>query len=149
MHGLPSDPAAANAPLPSVLGETHRPPEREGPEVTTEERWEHMVGTGGAYRVSDLGPIRGVERRARTNNGSGESTRRVPAHLMSPVLRNGRATVRICVDGQPRTVLVSTAVLEAFRGPRPRGYLASHLNGDPTDCRLCNLRWVRRGQAAS
>jgi hypothetical protein len=113
----------------------------------TEERWEDLVGTGGAYKVSDFGEILGVERRARTNNGSGESTRRVPAHLMSPRLRNGRASVRICLDGQARTIAVSVAVLEAFVGPRPRGYMAIHLNDDATDCRLANLAWVpRRGQ---
>ncbi len=116
--------------------------------VTAEERWADLAGACG-YRVSDRSEIVGVERRARTNNGLGESTRRVPAHLMSQSLRNGRCTVRLCVDGVPRTVGVADAVLEAFRGPRPRGYIAEHVNGDPRDCRLCNLRWARRVPANS
>ena len=113
-------------------------------QIIYDERWLPIVGTGRAYRVSDLGEVVGVERRARTNNGLGESTRRVPRHRMSRTMRNGRSSVRICIDGQPRNILVSTAVLEAFVGPRPRGYMAEHINGDPTDCRLANLRWARR-----
>jgi HNH endonuclease len=106
-----------------------------------------MAGTGDAYRVSDTGEIHGVNRLARTCNPWGESTRRVPARIMSQRMKDGRATVQICIDGQPRNILVHTAVLEAFRGPRPPGHMAEHINGDPTDCRLANLRWVpRRGQ---
>lgn len=113
--------------------------------MTAEEVWADVVGTGGAYRVSaDTGDVLGVERRARTNNGWGESTRRVPAHIMSPRLHDGRATVQICIDGMPRNILVANAVLEAFVGPRPRGYYAEFRNGDPTDCRLVNLYWRKR-----
>ena len=110
----------------------------------TTPRLADIAGTGGAYRVSDLGEILGVERRARTSNGWGESTRRVPAHIMSPKMRDNRATVQICIDGQPRNIAVAVAVLEAFRGPRPRGYYAEFRNGDPTDCRLSNLYWRKR-----
>jgi hypothetical protein len=108
------------------------------------ERWAGMVGTGGAYLVSDAGQVLSVQRLARTCNGWGESTRRVPAHIMSQRMHDGRATVQICIDGVPRNILVHTAVLEAFVGPRPPGHMAEHINGDPSDCRLANLRWVRR-----
>lgn len=112
--------------------------------MTAEGRWADMVGTGGAYRVSDTGDVLGVRRRARTCNQWGESTRRVPAHIMSRTMRNNRAAVQICVDGLPRNVLVHTAVLEAFVGPRPRGHYAEFRNGDPTDCRLENLYWRKQ-----
>jgi hypothetical protein len=113
----------------------------------TDERLADVAGTGGHYCVSDLGYVLGVSRRARTCNQYGESSRRVPARVLSPRMHDGRATVMICVDGRPRTIVVHTAVLEAFRGPRPPGHMAEHINGDQSDCRLVNLRWVpRRGQ---
>jgi WhiB family transcriptional regulator, redox-sensing transcriptional regulator len=89
--------------------------------MSAEEVWADIVGTGGAYRVSDTGEVHGVNRLARTCNLWGESTRRVPARLMSQRIHDGRATVQICIDGQPRNIVVHTAVLEAFVGPRPRG----------------------------
>lgn len=113
-------------------------------QIIYDERWLPIVGTGGHYRVSDLGDVLGVPRRARTCNQWGESTRRVPAHVMSRKMRNNRAVVQICVDGQPRNILVHIAVLEAFVGPRPRGHYAEFRNGDPTDCRLSNLYWRKQ-----
>ena len=37
---------------------------------------------------------------------------------------------------------VHRAVLEAWVGPRPKGYECDHINGNPSDNRLCNLEWV-------
>lgn len=113
-------------------------------QIIVDERWLPIAETGGAYNVSDLGNVLGVERRARTNNGWGESTRRVPAHIMSHKMHNGRATVQVCLDGQPRNIQVANAVLEAFRGPRPRGYYCEFRNGDVRDCRLQNLYWRKQ-----
>lgn len=112
--------------------------------MTADEHWADIAGCGGAYKVSTLGEILGVERRARTNNGWGESTRRVPAHVMTPRLHEGRAVVGICIDGVASSLTVATTVLEAFVGPRPRGYYAEFRNGDPADCRLSNLYWRKR-----
>lgn len=41
--------------------------------------------------------------------------------------------------GKPRAVHV--LVLTAFRGQKPTGFEARHLNGIKTDCRLRNLKW--------
>ncbi len=37
---------------------------------------------------------------------------------------------------------VAVLVLETFVGPRPEGHVPEHLNGDPNDNRLVNLRWT-------
>lgn len=109
------------------------------------ERCADIAGTGGRYRAcADIGEIIGVPRRARTENQWGESTRRVPGRVMSRRMRDGRATVQICIEGLPRNILVANAVLEAFVGPRPRGHYAEFRNGDPSDCRLVNLYWRKR-----
>jgi HNH endonuclease len=114
--------------------------------MTAEERLADVVGTAGSYRVSaDTGDVLGAPRRARTCNQWGESTRRVPARIMSQKMHGGRATVQGCIDGQPRTILVANAVLEAFVGRRPRGYYAEHRDGDRSNNRLENLYWRKTG----
>lgn len=37
-------------------------------------------------------------------------------------------------------------VLEAFVGPRPKGFEGAHLNGDRKDNRLTNLAWVTHAE---
>ena len=107
--------------------------------------WADVAGTGGAYQAcADTGEILGVPRRARTCNQWGESTRRVPRHIMSQKMRHGRAVVQICIDGLPRNILVANAVLEAFVGPRPRGHYAEFRDGNPANCRLANLYWRKQ-----
>ena len=53
---------------------------------------------------------------------------------------------------------VHTLILNTFVGERPKGMLCRHLNGNPLDNRLCNLKWgtpqenvqdsIRHGTAA-
>ena len=112
--------------------------------MTAEERWVDIPGYGGHYRISDLGEVLSVERRARTCNQWGEASRTVPERILSQRIRDGRALVQLCIDGLRHNVTVSTTVLDAFAGPRPRGHYAEFHNGDPTDCRLSNLYWRKR-----
>ena len=45
-----------------------------------------------------------------------------------------------------KKVPVHTLMLESFRGPRPKNYEASHMNGIKTDNRISNLRWMTKIQ---
>ena len=49
--------------------------------------------------------------------------------------------IRMQRDGVTVNMYVHKLVLTAFRGERPDGMQASHLNGQGTDARLCNLVW--------
>ena len=57
-----------------------------------------------------------------------------------PSQRYVRINVRDAA-GRIKCYLAHVWVLEAFRGPRPPGLLARHLNDVPTDNRLENLEW--------
>lgn len=47
----------------------------------------------------------------------------------------------LCQDGKARYILVHRLVLEAFIGPCPKGYQCLHLDNNPRNNRLDNLRW--------
>lgn len=44
--------------------------------------------------------------------------------------------------GDPMTVTVHRLVMEAFRGPRPSGWVIAHKNGNRKDNRLANLMYT-------
>jgi len=50
-----------------------------------------------------------------------------------------------CRNGAVRTcVLGHVVVCETFHGPRPEGMEAAHRNGDRSDNRASNVRWISR-----
>jgi hypothetical protein len=64
------------------------------------------------------------------------------------VLRSKRSDIKspyynvgIMVNGKTKSFLVHQLVLEAFVGPRPKGYHACHNDGNPHNNRVDNLRW--------
>jgi hypothetical protein len=108
-------------------------------------RWRDIPGWAGNYKISSEGQVLSVARHCRTRNHFGvETTRRVPPKILRLTYSGGRVRVQLCRDGVAHSVEVHAAVLCAFRRPRPPGYFAEHVNGDPTDNRLSNLRWARR-----
>jgi hypothetical protein len=112
--------------------------------MTNTEEWREIPGYEGAYRISDRGHVLSVQRRCRTRNHHGESTRSVPATIMRPFYTGTRLQVNLCLDGVPHTRGVATMVLSAFVGRRPAGHYAEFRNGDRRDCSLANLYWRRQ-----
>lgn len=104
------------------------------------EEWKPVVGHEESYEVSDLGRVRSLDREVPCFNG----TRRMKGRILKPGPNNsGHVTVAI---GQRNSRLVHTLVLEAFVGPRPEGCDSLHLNHNPKDNRLSNLKWGTRGE---
>ena len=96
------------------------------------------------YEVSDQGGVRSW--RAQTRK-VGANPRAESPHPL--VLRNsqrdgrGYQTVSLPdATGRYVTKTVHSLVLAAFVGPRPDGLEIAHLNGDPSDNRLANLKYV-------
>lgn len=114
------------------------------------ERWLPVVGWEGLYEVSDLGRVRSVDRIVEMRHWRGGTLKRLH---QGRILRARRVSVALdfpagylafspSVEGVHHpNVMVHTAVLEAFKGPRPLGAEGRHLNGKPHDNRMDNLAW--------
>lgn len=104
----------------------------------SEEIWLPILGYEGAYEVSNQGRVRSLDRLDSRGRSRHASLRSLQA------MRSGHLRVVVCKDGRRLTFQVHRLVLEAFIGPRPDGMEACHLNDDPSDNRVENLRWDTR-----
>lgn len=84
------------------------------------------------YEVSSMGRVRSYRVRGSKNKISG-SPRLLTQH--------GDGRGRLCVKIDGKTFKVHRLVMEVFVGPRPDGMDIDHLNENPRDNRLCNLRY--------
>jgi hypothetical protein len=89
------------------------------------EEWRAVPGYEGRYEVSDLGRVR----KYADTHSDGDGY---------PCVSMGRR-------GAPR-LPVHCMVALAFLGPRPQGAVVRHLNDDPRDARLANLRYGSRAE---
>ncbi len=102
------------------------------------ECWLSIAGFEGIYEVSDLGRVRSLDRMEpwmdRTRRRRGCVLRTSPGEY-------GHLTVNLYRNGVARHHGVHRLVLEAFVGPCPEGMEGCHVNSDPGDNRLENLKW--------
>lgn len=92
------------------------------------EEWRPIAGWPG-YEVSSLGRVMSHKGRA--------------PRLLTPYLNGGYPSVTLAggTRGVKRLRTIHTIVAEAFIGPRPANLEVRHLNGDPLDCSVSNLRY--------
>lgn len=103
-----------------------------------EEVWLPVRGFEDFYAVSNHGRMKSLARVV--FNGFKHHTR--PERVLKLVPKpSGYTFVDLCTNGVRERKYVHHAVLEAFVGPCPDGHLTRHLNNDPSDNRLSNLRW--------
>lgn len=103
-----------------------------------EEIWKPVPGFEGKYEVSNHGRIRSVMRVVMSKNGRAK-------HLKGRVLRPGRRPcghLTVALSGKSHHAHI--LVLSAFVGPRPPGMETRHLDGNPQNNHLSNLRWGSR-----
>ncbi len=108
---------------------------------TEPEAWRPVLGYEDRYEVSDLGRVRSSVR-------PGD-----PYLLKSYKNRFGYPCVSVTrvVDGKCKARIrrVHVLVLEAFVGPRPLGLEGAHLDGDPGNPSLSNLKWCTKAENES
>lgn len=107
--------------------------------LNLDEIWKPIPGYEGYYEVSDQGSVRSIERVIARDNGRPQTVR---SRLLRPALnRRGYEGVHLYRRGRGEGFSVHRLVMAAFVGPCPDGMEVRHLNGDPADNRLTNLRY--------
>lgn len=119
-------------------------------ELNMDEVWRDTLGHEGCYQVSDLGRVRSLDHEVTGGcHHTGKSFTRV---CKGKILRPGRycKSGHLSIPLGRRTggsgIPVHQLVMLAFVGEPPEGMEVCHINGDPTDNRLVNLRYDTRTQ---
>lgn len=99
--------------------------------------WRPVVGHEGIYQVSDTGEVRSV------SYVDQRGSRRRGRTMRQSTAKSGHKWIQL---RDRKSVGVHRLVLLAFVGPCPEGMEACHINGDPADNRVENLRWDTRSE---
>lgn len=110
------------------------------------EIWKDIPGYEGCYQASTLGRIKSLEGKvARKNPYTGKKfMRRVPQRILKSgeYYKSGHLSVVLEHHGVGRPV--HQLVMKTFVGEPPDGMEVLHINGNPKDNRLENLRYGTR-----
>lgn len=108
------------------------------------ENWRDIPGYEGRYQVSDLGNVRSVDRYVRLVAHGVETKRLARGKILRPGrTTSGHLTVAL---GRGNSQGVHALVVRAFVGPRPDGHEVLHLDHNPENNTLENLRYGNRGE---
>jgi len=99
-------------------------------------RWRKIKGYEDQYEVSDYGEVR------RKGGVRGAAH----GHIVAVWNNRTARSVALCKDNTCKAVNLAKLVLEAFVGPRKRGYVPGFRDGDRNNCHVENLYWKRMGE---
>lgn len=96
------------------------------------ERWKDIHNYIGLYQVSNIGRIKRLKGFRRKND-----------RILKPVKRSkyGHGCVYLSKDSNKKQCFIHRLVLETFVGPCPEGMECRHLDGNPKNNKLSNLKW--------
>ena len=97
------------------------------------EQWKDVPGYEGLYQASTAGCIRSLTKRSTSCRGTLKTSVRPDGYMNVSLFDH---------DGSPTSFTAHKVILITFRGPRPAGCQAAHLNGVRSDNRLDNLIWA-------
>ena len=103
------------------------------------ERWKDITGYEGKYQVSSHGRIRSLTRTVARKLG----TFTLKGQIIVPwKSSHGYWMISPCWKQKRKAFSVHDLVCRAFIGPRPRGMVIDHIDGDRLNNRLDNLHYV-------
>lgn len=104
------------------------------------EVWKDIPGYEGLYQVSDLGRVRSLDR----IKWNGKSEFVIKGKILKTSYRNknNREYVELTDENKKRTKInIHILVAIAFIGPRPESYAVCHIDGNPLNNKLSNIRY--------
>lgn len=104
-----------------------------------EEIWKPVVGYDGLYVVSSVGRVRSLERVIMKSNGCRMTVKTIILKPSSD--HHGYLFVYICGKDKPKRKYIHVLVAKAFIPNYDNKPCVDHINGDPRDNRVENLRW--------
>lgn len=106
------------------------------------ELWKAIPGYEGVYEASSFGRIRSLDRVVKQNSNGVMCSHPYPGRLLTPTPDDtGRLRIKLRMNGSAKDARVSSLIALAFIGPRPKGLLVLHGNGDDSDNHIGNLRY--------
>lgn len=103
------------------------------------EIWKDVDGFEGVYQISNYGNLRSLDRRVPCKNG----TRKIEGKLLSPMFSpTGYFNKLVVKDGKAHALFIHHLVAKKFIGDRPEGFVIDHIDGNPRNNHVSNLRYV-------
>ena len=100
------------------------------------------MGYEGLYEVSDHGNVKSLDRKTPHKKGGHYTCK--GKQLKPQKQTSGHQHVTLCNGGVMQHQRIHRIVLAAFVGPCPEGKEVCHIDGDPTNNSLRNLRYGTR-----
>jgi len=102
--------------------------------------WKPIRGYEGLYEVSDEGRVKSLPKSF--NDLKLKRVRTYPERLLKPsVLKYGHLRVSLYKEGVKKEFLVHRLVMMNFISECPEGMECLHIDGNPSNNNLTNLRW--------
>lgn len=107
-----------------------------------EELWKDVQGYEGYYQVSNLGRIKGLDRKVTHSRSDGTKMQvRLKGRILKQYASNGYLRVRLSKDGAIKNYMAHRLVAAEFNGNSKNKPYVNHKNGIKHDNRSCNLEW--------
>lgn len=106
--------------------------------------WLPVLGFEKSYQVSNFGKVRSIDREGWRPHSSGQVKVIMKGKILKPAAsRSGHLTV---VLGRNNTKQVHALVLTSFVGVCPEGLECRHLDDNPSNNHISNLKWGTRSE---